>query len=129
LGLGVTKTGLDLWFASLLPDGLNSIVILLIIFSYLVVLVSNFMSNTAASNIMLPIVIAMSVALSADALVLSAIAIALSASFAMALPVSTPPNAIMYSSGKLQSKDFLTIGITVGLLAPIIVLSWLFLVL
>lgn len=129
LGLGVSKTGLDLWFATLLPSGLNSILLLLIVFSYLVVLISNFMSNTAAANIMLPIVIALSVALSQDALILAAFAIALSASFAMALPVSTPPNAIMYSSGKLQSKDFLKIGLVVGLLSPIIVLSWLFLVL
>jgi sodium-dependent dicarboxylate transporter 2/3/5 len=129
LGLGVTKTGLDLWFATLLPEGLNSILLLLVIFSYLVVAVSNFMSNTAAANIMLPIVIALSVALSNDSLVLAALTIALSASFAMALPVSTPPNAIMYSSGKLEAKDFLTIGIVIGLFAPIIVLGWLFLVL
>jgi hypothetical protein len=35
----------------------------------------------------------------------------------------------MYSSGKLEAKDFLTIGIVIGLFAPIIVLGWLFLVL
>ncbi|QOG12728.1 SLC13 family permease [Arcobacter sp. FWKO B] len=128
LGLGVTKTGLDIWFATHLPQGLNSIFILLIVFAYLVVFISNFMSNTAASNIMLPIVIALVSVFSADSVSLAAIAIALSASFAMALPVSTPPNAIVYSSGKLQSKDFLFIGIVIGLFGPIIVLTWLFLV-
>ena len=32
----------------------------------------------------------------------------------MALPVSTPPNAIAYSTGSVKTKDLATVGIIVG---------------
>jgi sodium-dependent dicarboxylate transporter 2/3/5 len=50
------------------------------------------------------------------------ISVALCASCAMILPVSTPPNAIAFSSGKLNSKDFILIGLVAGLLGPILIL-------
>jgi sodium-dependent dicarboxylate transporter 2/3/5 len=100
----------------------------MLIFSYIVVVVSNFMSNTAATNIMLPIVIAVATTISASATVMVAVAVALSASFAMSLPVSTPPNAIVYSSNKVKSKDFLILGISVAILGPLVTVGWLYLV-
>lgn len=128
LGLAVSKTGLDMWLANLIStDGL-SILWIMFIFSYLVVVISNFMSNTAATNIMLPIVIAIATTISAQASYLAVVAVALSASFAMSLAVSTPPNAIVYSSKKVQSKDFLILGIITALLGPVVVIGWLYLV-
>jgi sodium-dependent dicarboxylate transporter 2/3/5 len=128
LGLGVSKTGLDIYIATLIPtDGMSALWIMLI-FSYIVVVVSNFMSNTAATNIMLPIVIAVATTISASATVMVAVAVALSASFAMSLPVSTPPNAIVYSSQKIKSKDFLILGISVAILGPLVTVGWLYLV-
>ncbi|MCK9161178.1 MAG: SLC13/DASS family transporter [Arcobacter butzleri] len=129
LGFGVQKTGLDQWFATLLPEGLDSIFLLVVGFGYLVVVLSNFMSNTAAANIMLPVIIALSIALDSNYVTFAAISIAMSASLAMALPISTPPNAIMYSSGRLTSGDFLIIGTIIGLLSPIFILSWLYFIL
>jgi sodium-dependent dicarboxylate transporter 2/3/5 len=128
LGLGVSKTGLDIYIATLIPTDGMSALWLMLIFSYIVVVVSNFMSNTAATNIMLPIVIAVATTISASATVMVAVAVALSASFAMSLPVSTPPNAIVYSSNKVKSKDFLIIGITVAILGPLVTVGWLYLV-
>ena len=129
LGFGVTKTGLDLWIATLLPEGITSILLLLIICGFIVVLVSTFMSNTATANIMLPIVVALTVSLDVEYMVFAAIYIALCSSFGISLPVSTPPNAIIYSSNKLASKDFLIIGSLVGLFAPLIVFGYLYIVL
>lgn len=128
LGLGVSKSGLDVWFASLVPSEGHSILWIALIFSYVVVVISNFMSNTAATNIMLPIVIAIASTVSSDTNQIAVIAVALSASFAMCLPVSTPPNAIVYASEKIQSKDFLKIGLIVAVIGPAIVISWLHLV-
>ncbi|MDD2698693.1 MAG: SLC13 family permease [Arcobacteraceae bacterium] len=128
LGLGVSKTGLDVYIATLIPtDGMSALWIMLV-FSYIVVVISNFMSNTAATNIMLPIVIAVATTISVSATSMVAIAVALSASFAMCLPVSTPPNAIVYSSNKVKSKDFLILGITVAILGPVITVGWLYLI-
>lgn len=129
LGFGVTKTGLDLWIATLLPEGITSILLLLIICGFIVVLVSTFMSNTATANIMLPIVVALTASLDVEYMVFAAIYIALCSSFGISLPVSTPPNAIIYSSNKLASKDFLIIGSLVGLFAPLIVFGYLYIVL
>lgn len=128
LGLAVSKTGLDMWLATLISTDGMSILWIMFIFSYLVVVISNFMSNTAATNIMLPIVIAIATTISAEASYLAVVAVALSASFAMSLAVSTPPNAIVFSSKKVQSKDFLVLGIITALLGPSIVIGWLFLV-
>jgi len=35
----------------------------------------------------------------------------------MALPVSTPPNAIAYAQGDLETNDFIRIGAMVGVIA------------
>ncbi len=128
LGLAVSKTGLDIAIATLIPTDGMSALWLMLIFSYIVVVISNFMSNTAATNIMLPIVIAVATTISASATVMVAVAVALSASFAMSLPVSTPPNAIVYSSNKVKSKDFLILGISVAILGPLVTVGWLYLV-
>ena len=128
LGLAVSKSGLDMWFATLIStDGL-SMLLLMFVFSYIVVLISNFMSNTAATNIMLPIVIAIAITISEQASIIVVIAVALSASFAMSLAVSTPPNAIIYSSKKVDAKDFLTLGLIAGILGPVIIVGWLSLI-
>ena len=128
LGLAVSNTGLDMWFATLIStDGL-SVLLLMFVFSYIVVIVSNFMSNTAATNVILPIVIAIAVTISQNATQIVVVAVALSASFAMSLAVSTPPNAIIYASKNVNSKDFLILGAVAGLIGPACVILWLYLV-
>jgi sodium-dependent dicarboxylate transporter 2/3/5 len=124
LGLAVSKTGLDLWFASLVNVENMQIFFVVLIFAYIVVVISNFMSNTAATNIMLTIVIAVATGISQEGSAIAVITVALSASFAMSLPVSTPPNAIVYASKKIAAKDFLILGIATALLGPLVVLGW-----
>lgn len=128
LGLAVSKTGLDLWFATLINVENMGVFLLSLVFAYIVVVISNFMSNTAATNIMLPIVIAVATTISQEGSVIAVIAVALSASFAMSLPVSTPPNAIIYASKKINAKDLLVLGITTALVGPLVVLGWISLI-
>jgi sodium-dependent dicarboxylate transporter 2/3/5 len=42
----------------------------------------------------------------------------------MALPISTPPNAIAYAGGHLQASDFLGGGLLLGILGPILIALW-----
>jgi sodium-dependent dicarboxylate transporter 2/3/5 len=77
---------------------------------------------------MLPIVIAIAVTISQQASIMIVVGVALSASFAMSLAVSTPPNAIIYSSKKIDAKDFLILGLIAGILGPLVVIGWLYIV-
>lgn len=56
--------------------------------------------------------------------VIAGVAIAVASSFAFLFVIGTPPNAIIYGSGYLKPKDFLTTGIFIELIA--IALLWLF---
>ena len=45
------------------------------------------------------------------------IGIAVAASCAMSLPISTPPNAIAYSTGLIKQNDMVKAGFTVGIIS------------
>lgn len=123
LGAGVSKTGLDEWIGTQFNfEGLNMFIIVSI-FAAIVILVSNFMSNTAATNIMLPLVVALVSSLGESIVSYMVISIALCASCAMILPVSTPPNAIAFASGKLNSKDFMLVGLLAAIVGPVFILT------
>ena len=84
------------------------------------VVLSNTMSNTAAANIAVPIVISIAVAAGVDPIT-PAIAAALGASVAVVLPVSTPPNAIVYASGRIPITQMIKYGLLMGVLAIVLV--------
>jgi sodium-dependent dicarboxylate transporter 2/3/5 len=47
------------------------------------------------------------------------VAVALSCSLAMSLPISTPPNALAYSTGFVKTKDMAKMGVSVGIVGII----------
>src|SRR5690606_4275373 len=66
-------------------------------------------SNTAMSNLLMPILAATAVAANLEPMVLMVPA-AISASFAFMLPVATAPNAVVYSSGRVAIKQMVREG-------------------
>jgi sodium-dependent dicarboxylate transporter 2/3/5 len=54
--------------------------------------------------------------------------IGLSGSCALLLPVSTPPNAVAYSTGEIQTRDLRPGGILIGLLGPVVIIAWVLLI-
>jgi solute carrier family 13 (sodium-dependent dicarboxylate transporter), member 2/3/5 len=120
LGLALEHTGIMSHYAQkLITMEVNSIVLIVII-AFITMVVSNVMSHTAASTIMIPLGLTILVAFKLDV----AVIIALSASTAMLLPVSTPPNAIAFSTGLIEQKDFRLGGILVGLIGPLLAIVW-----
>ncbi len=98
----------------------NSAIAITIAATMFTVVLSNTMSNTAAANIAVPIVISIAVAAGVDPIP-PAIAAALGASVAVVLPVSTPPNAIVYASGRIPIMTMIRYGLLMGLLAIVLV--------
>ena len=71
-------------------------------------------SNTATASILLPILITLGVSLHLESMPLLAGA-AISASCAFMLPVATPPNAIVFSSGQVTIKEMMRIGVLMNI--------------
>jgi solute carrier family 13 (sodium-dependent dicarboxylate transporter), member 2/3/5 len=124
LGIALEQTGLLNHYAQkLITMEINSIV-LMCVFAFITMLVSNIMSNSAASTVMIPLGMAILVGYEKEI----ALIIAFSASTAMFLPVSSPPNAIAYSTGLIEQKDFRIGGILVGVLGPMLAILWVLLI-
>jgi len=116
LGMVISDTGLANHIVSGIPI-FNNIVVMLLIMGWLTTFLSNIMSNTAAASILIPVG---SSFLPDHSLIISLV-IGLSASTALFLPISTPPNAIAFSTGYLKQSDFRLLGILVGLGGPVLV--------
>ena len=88
--------------------------------AFFTVVLSNAMSNTAATNIAVPIVVSIALAAGVDPVV-PAVAAGLSASVAVVLPVSTPPNAIVYASGRVPIVLMIRHGLVMNAMAFLVV--------
>jgi sodium-dependent dicarboxylate transporter 2/3/5 len=124
LGLAVQQQGLTDYFISFIDVQSLNFYVLSFIFALLSVIFSNIMSNTATTTIMIPLAISFALLLPEQSPKTIPLIIALSASCALLLPVSTPPNAIAYSTGQLEQSDFRFGGILIGILGPILVCVW-----
>ena len=122
LGLALQHTGLSEYFVAMLGGIRIAPILIILIFALVTVVLSNIMSNTAAVSILVPASVIMT-AVNSDALTM---VIGLCASCALFLPISTPPNAIAYSTGLIQQKEFRFGGIIAGLLGPLLVILWMF---
>ncbi len=123
MGVAVQQTGLDIWFGGLVPEGISPMLTLIFV-CLLAVIMSNLMSNTVTAAILIPIVIPMVSSIEGMNVVSFVAPVALTCSVAMLLPISTPPNAVAFASGKLKSVDFLRIGLVMAVLGPIIAITW-----
>ena len=116
LGLVITDTGLDEYIVTKIPILENTLVMLFLL-AFITTGLSNIMSNTAAASILIPV----GASLMPDQALMVALVIGLSASTALILPISTPPNAVAYSFGYLKQEDFRKLGIILGIICPIII--------
>ena len=107
------KTGLSQWIGNLIVDAMGgtvSQVILVAVFSVLALLLSELTSHTAATNMIGPLAITIAVSAGLSPVPVS-VGIALSASLGFMLPVSTPPNAIVYASGYVPITKMIKTGV------------------
>jgi sodium-dependent dicarboxylate transporter 2/3/5 len=86
---------------------------------------ANFLSHTVTVTLLAPIAISVgSVVDSATgfSLTTTLVALAIASSYGMALPISTPPNAIAMGSGAIEARHLLTAGSLIGVIGMGLVL-------
>jgi sodium-dependent dicarboxylate transporter 2/3/5 len=129
LGGAMFRTGL----AKAVGDGLVSLtgarseIALTFLFCFVAVVLTETTSNTAAATMVCPLAIAAAQAAGVSP-VAPAMAVAFAASMAFMLPVSTPPNAIVYGSGCVPLPKMLRHGAVLDLVGVgaivIVVQTW-----
>ena len=131
LGIGVSKTGFDEWIVGLIQWDAISFALLGIAISATALAMGTLISHSAATNLLAPIAVAVAASVDGNAAIIL-VFLAIGASMAMALPISTPPNAIAYSTGMITTRQMATVGsiiaviglvLTYFLLAPLLKLA------
>ncbi|MBR1922359.1 MAG: SLC13/DASS family transporter [Paludibacteraceae bacterium] len=120
IGTALHKTGLATALVESIPFGSWSVIAVLIISGLLGWLLSNFISHSSAANLLIPILAVVGTAMSEQlgafgGVTTLLVCVAASTSFAMLLPISTPPNAIACSTGLIKTNDMAKVGLIIGL--------------
>ncbi len=105
------KTGLASWIATSFVGWLGSpsTIVMMIAIVLLVDFLTEITSNTAVTSMIVPIIISIAIR-TGESPVTLAVAAAVAASMAFMLPVATPPNALVYSTGYVSIKDMMRSG-------------------
>ena len=115
LGDALSKTGLASVLAHVIDYSQLNIFMIIVSVCTIGWLISNFISNTATANLMIPIIFAVLSTIDKTTMgnfTISSIvmAAALAMSFGMTLPISTPPNSLAYATGLIKNRDMMLGG-------------------
>ena len=125
LGVGLMKTGLASTLVNAIPFSSMSPFLVMVAAGVIGYLISNFLSHSSAANLLCPIIAVIGSALSVELEPFGGvrsllIGLAISTSVAMLLPISTPPNAIASSTGLVETKDMLKVGVVMGVVGLVL---------
>jgi len=121
LASSIGSSGLGSWIG----QGLTILgnvppIILILTVATLIIFLTELTSNVATTSTFLPVVGAVAVALGIAPVALT-IPVVLAASCAFMLPVATPPNAIVFGSGKISIPDMMKAGFALNMIGIILV--------
>ena len=121
LGTALNQTGLATKLIEIIPFASWNALVVMLVGGFICYFLSNFISNSAAANLVVPILIVVGKAMAGNpafenmgGVPAMIIGIAIAASIAMCLPVSTPPNALAASTGMITTRQMATVGIVMG---------------
>jgi solute carrier family 13 (sodium-dependent dicarboxylate transporter), member 2/3/5 len=121
LGAMLSETGLAEQIGTSISDalGVSNVFGITVVIVVVAVLISETTSNTASAAIVVPI--AISIAAAADVNpTIPALAAIFAANYGFMLPVSTPPNAIVYSSGLLPITRMIKAGFVFDIIGAVL---------
>ena len=121
LGTALNQTGLASTLIKTIPIASWNALIVMLLGGFICYFLSNFISNSASANLVVPILIVVGKAMAGNpgfealgGVPAMIVGVAIAASVAMCLPVSTPPNALAHSTGMITTKQMATVGIIMG---------------
>ena len=127
LGTALNQTGLATTLINTIPFASWNALVVMIVGGFICYFLSNFISNSASANLVVPILIVVGKAMAGNpgfealgGVPAMIIGVAICASLAMCLPVSTPPNALAHSTGMITTRQMTTVGIIIGALGLIL---------
>ena len=123
LAAAIDSSGLAAWLASTM-SGLQSWPVILIVAVVTVgmIFLTELTSNTASAATFLPFAAAVAVSLGLAPPAL-AVPLAIAASCAFMLPVATPPNAIIFASGRITIAQMARAGLWLNIIASAVILA------
>ena len=122
LGVALSETNLAKDMINAIPFGEWSSIVLLIAASCICLFMATFMSHTATAALLVPILGGVASAMLSAGSMTTAGAVALlvtvafASSLGMALPISTPPNAMAYATGHIEQKGMAISGTIICLI-------------
>ncbi len=121
LAKGFSSTGLSNFIGEKLI-GLQTIspIFIILITALAISFLTELTSNTAVTQMILPIVASVSIAIGLNPLLLM-FTVTLSASMAFMLPVATPPNTIIFAGGRIKILEMAKTGFALNITGVIIV--------
>ena len=125
LGYGLNASGLAANAVESIPFGEFSPLLILLLGGAICYVLSNFISNSATAALLMPILAVVCGAMGDKLAPIGGtgtvlIGVAIAASSAMILPISTPPNALAFATGYVKQKDMSKIGIIMGVLSMVL---------
>lgn len=125
LGYGLNASGLAANAVESIPFGELSPLLILILGGAICYLLSNFISNSATAALLMPILAIVCGAMGDKLAPIGGtgtvlIGVAIAASSAMILPISTPPNALAFATGYVKQNDMAKIGIIMGIISMLL---------
>ncbi len=125
LGYGLNESGLAANAVESIPFGDFSPLFILILSGIICYLLSNFISNSATAALLMPILAVVCTAMGSKLDAIGGtptilIGVAIAASSAMILPVSTPPNALAFSTNFIHQNEMVKVGLIMGIISMVV---------
>ena len=125
LGHGLNASGLAANAVESIPFGNLSPLLILILGGAICYLLSNFISNSATAALLMPILAIVCGAMGDKLAPIGGtptvlIGVAIAASSAMILPISTPPNALAFATGYVKQNEMARMGIIMGIISMVL---------
>jgi sodium-dependent dicarboxylate transporter 2/3/5 len=122
LAKGMSSTGIVSLITNYISDGNFSVFLTASLLIFLMLFMTELMSNVALVAVLAPVVAGIAIGLEIPMLYLL-IPVTMASSCAFMLPMATPPNAIVFASGYVKVHEMARVGIIINCISVLILIA------